>query len=284
VRPGPPPAVVGVLPRRASLTRKVAGKVTEGQVLAANVDLVFIVAPLPARLRPRGIERYLAMAWESGALPVVLLTKADLVEDPFSTLESVREIAIGVDVHVVSSLSGDGIDAVEALLPTGITAVIVGPSGAGKSTLINHLRGDSAIDTGPVRTDQKGRHTTIHRERHQRPGGGLIIDTPGLRELQLWQSEEGLARTFSDIEDLAAGCRFQDCAHDSEPDCAVAAAIAAGVLTRERLDGYNKLQREQRVLAARQDGRAQAERHRKVKVFSRAVREANALKRPGGTG
>jgi ribosome biogenesis GTPase / thiamine phosphate phosphatase len=273
LRGSQPASVVAVLPRRGALTRKVAGLVTEGQVLAANVDLILVVASLAARLRRRGIERYLTMAWESGALPVVVLTKSDLVEDAEASVAEIQQVAIGVDVYAVSGTSGEGVGAIEARLRAGITAVVVGPSGAGKSTLINRLAGDDRILTGEVSDDHKGRHTTTHRELHQLESGAMIIDTPGLRELQLWHSKEGLSRTFSDIEALAAECRFGDCAHDGEPGCAVAVAIATGVLSLDRLLGYRKLERELMVLEGRRDGRAQRERRRQIRVQSKALRQ-----------
>jgi ribosome biogenesis GTPase / thiamine phosphate phosphatase len=273
LRGSQPPSVVAVLPRRGALTRKVAGLVTEGQTLAANVDLILVVASLAARLRPRGIERYLTMAWESGAVPVVVLTKSDLVEDAEASVAEIRRVAIGVNVHAVSGTTGEGVGAIEARLRPGITAVVVGPSGAGKSTLINRLAGADRILTGAVRDDHKGRHTTTHRELYQLDGGAMIIDTPGLRELQLWHTEEGLSRTFSDIEALAAECRFGDCAHDGEPGCAVAVAVAAGILSLDRLLGYRKLERELVVLGGRGDRRAQRERRRQTRVQSKALRQ-----------
>jgi ribosome biogenesis GTPase / thiamine phosphate phosphatase len=273
LRGSQPPSVVAVLPRRGALTRKVAGLVTEGQTLAANVDLILVVASLAARLRPRGIERYLTMAWESGAVPVVVLTKSDLVEDAEASAVEIQRVAIGVDVHAVSGTTGEGVGAIEARLRPGITAVVVGPSGAGKSTLINRLAGADRILTGAVRDDHKGRHTTTHRELYRLDCGAMIIDTPGLRELQLWHTEEGLSRTFSDIEALAAECRFGDCAHDGEPGCAVAVAVAAGMLSLDRLLGYRKLERELVVLEGRGDRRAQRERRRQIRVQSKALRQ-----------
>ena len=273
LRGSQPTSVVAVLPRRGALTRKVAGLVTEGQVLAANIDLILVVASLAARLRPRGIERYLTMAWESGAMPLVVLTKLDLVEDAEASVAEIQRVAIGVDVCAVSGISGEGVGAIETRLRPGLTAVVVGPSGAGKSTLINRLAGADRIPTGEVRGDHKGRHTTTHRELYRLDGGAMIIDTPGLRELQLWHSDEGLSRTFSDIEALAAECRFGNCAHDGEPGCAVAVALSAGILSLDRLLGYQELERELMVLERRGDHRAQRERRRQIRVQSKALRQ-----------
>jgi ribosome biogenesis GTPase len=271
LRPGEGATITAVLPRSGALTRKVAGVVTSGQVIAANVDLVLVVAALSTHIRPRSIERYLTMAWESGAEPIVVLTKVDLAEDVEASVAAVVDVAVGVDVHAVSAVTGHGMDHIAARLHEGVTAVLVGPSGVGKSTLINWLLGGHSIKTGEVRDDQRGRHTTTHRELHHLASGGMVIDTPGLRELQLWHADEGFSKTFSDVEDLVSQCRFRDCGHRGEPGCAVAAALASGALSHDRFAGYKKLERELAVLARRSDGRARAEAHRRIRNFSRAI-------------
>ena len=276
VAPGEPPMIRTALPRRSALLRKAAGTETVGQVLAANLDLVLVVASLAAPLRPRGIERYLTMAWQSGAIPIVVLTKADIGDNVAAAAELVRSVAIGVDVLTVSCVTGEGIADLRARLVAGATAVLVGPSGAGKSTLLNQLGLVAQTLTGEVRQDQKGRHTTTRRELFTLPGGAMVIDTPGLRELQLWHGDEGLTRAFMDVVELAALCRFSDCGHDTEPGCAVNAAIADGALSRDRLDGYRDLERELGSLAVRADGRAQAQQRQRLRVMNRALRQAES--------
>ncbi|MHB8508142.1 MAG: ribosome small subunit-dependent GTPase A [Candidatus Dormibacteria bacterium] len=253
-----PPRVARVLPRRTALTRKIAGEVTEGQVMAANVDLVLVVASLGAELRPRGLERYLTIAWESGAEPIVVLTKADLSADLEAVASAVREVALNAEVRCVSSLTGEGMAELEARLSPGLAAVVVGPSGAGKSTLLNYLLGSDELATGAVRGDTRGRHTTTHREMFQLPGGALVIDTPGLRELQLWYADDGLAMAFRDLDELARDCRFSDCGHRDEPGCRVREAVAAGTLAEARVESYLALQGELAALALRGEGRVKA--------------------------
>jgi ribosome biogenesis GTPase len=265
-------SIVGVIDRRSVLVRKVAGQVAEGQVLAANVDRVIVTASLSSQVRERGIERYLTMAWESGATPVVVMTKSDLVDNPDDALGAVRDVANGVDVLAVSNVTGEGLDAVREVLQPGLTAVVVGPSGAGKSSLINGLRNSAELATGEVRADQKGRHTTTHRQLYHLPGGAMIVDTPGIRELQLWHSDDGIAMAFSDVEELAARCRFTDCAHHAEPGCAVLAAMEAGQLSAGRLASYRKLRRELAALAIRTDARAEAQQRRGWKQLTKAMR------------
>ena len=253
VRPGDVNVVEAVLPRRSAFVRHGAGNAATGQVLAANVDVVFVVVGLATPLNLRRIERFLALAWESGAQPVVLLTKADLCDDVDATLRSVTAVAPGAPVHAVSSVTGDGLDEVRGYLTPGSTVVLLGASGVGKSTLANRMLGAEHLATTAIRGDGKGRHTTTHRELIPLPGGAVLIDTPGLRGIQLWDAEEGLDLAFSDVEELLHGCRFTDCAHGTEPGCRVLEALADGRLEARRWESYRKLQRELRHIAAKTD-------------------------------
>lgn len=265
--------VRALLPRRSRLSRKAAGERAEEQVLAANVDTLWIANGLDLPLSFRRIERYLALGWESGALPVVLLTKADLAPaDAGQRKAEVESVAIGAPVHVISSVSGAGLDELQGYLAPGQTVALLGPSGVGKSTLINRLAGEELLRVGEVLADHRGRHTTTHRQLIRLPSGGMIVDTPGIRELQLWDSDEGIPDTFGDIEELAAGCRFNDCRHEGEPGCAVAAAIEAGQLAAPRLDNYHKLQREQAYLDRRKGPRADEENTRLMKTAMKTLR------------
>jgi ribosome biogenesis GTPase len=261
--------VQAVLPRRTSIVRAgVAPGVSRGQVLAANVDLVYIAEPAVPDVDLGRIERLLALAWESGAQPVVVITKADLAQ---VDLASVGAAAPGADIALVSALTGAGLD--EVRLRSGQTAVVLGRSGAGKSTLVNALAGADVMATNTVRAvDGRGRHTTAHRELLALPSGGMIIDTPGLRSVGLYDATDGLAQAFQDVEDLAMQCRFVDCAHDTEPGCAVTAAVATGDLTERRLTSWRKLQREAAWLASRTDARLRAEQTRRWKVIHKAMR------------
>lgn len=263
-----------ILPRRSRFSRKVAGDETQEQVLAANVDTVFLVTGLDGNYNPRRIERYLVTAWDSAASPVVLLTKADLCEEVPARVAEIEAIAPGVPVHAVSSLRREGLEAVRSYLLPGRTVALLGSSGAGKSTLINALLDEERLRTREVRvSDGKGRHTTSWRELILLPEGGLVIDTPGMRELSLWQAGEGLPATFEDVEALAAGCAFNDCRHEAEPRCAVGEAIANGSLPAERLESWRKLQGELRYMEIKQDQRAQIEQKRKWRVIHKAARD-----------
>jgi ribosome small subunit-dependent GTPase A len=279
-RGGGLPAITALLPRRTAIVRSTASRDSRGQVLAANVDTVAIAVSLAARFAPGRIERLLALAWESGARPVIVLTKSDLLEDPAREAGLIAETAAsapGVDVVACSAGTGTGIDAVTAVL-TG-TVVLIGPSGAGKSTLGNALLGADLLETGAVReADGKGRHTTVRRELLPMPGGGVLIDTPGVRGIGLFDASEGIRQTFSDLEELAEGCRFNDCAHATEPGCAVLAAVEAGELPRRRLDSYRRLQRENEWAAARGDARLRAEQQNRSKEISRSVRQMYKIK------
>jgi len=261
-----------VVPRRSAFIRKSAGTVTEAQVLAANVDVALIATALPGDLNERRLERYLTLAWESGAMPVVVLTKSDLTDDVGGALAQAGVAAPGVDAIAVSAVSGDGMDLLAAWLQPGRTAVLLGSSGVGKSTLVNRLLGTERQRTATVASTGKGRHTTTHRELVQLANGALLIDTPGIRELQLWTADDGLGSTFADLEAYAASCRFRDCVHDQEPGCAVRAAVASGKLAGERLEHWHRLRRELAFLARKQDERANAEQRSRVRSLTRGLR------------
>jgi len=262
-----------VLPRASAMTRGAAGQRSELQVLAANIDTVFVVHPIADPPNLRRIERELSLAWESGAVPVVVLTKADLSPDAETARAAVEAVAVGVAVLAVNALAVGGAEPLLAHVAGRRTAVLIGPSGAGKSTLINTLLGERRQATREVRvSDGRGRHTTVAREVIGIPGGGILIDTPGLRELGLTGSEEGIASVFPEIELLARSCRFRDCTHDDEPGCAVIAAVAAGALPAVRVASYRKLMREAEVAAARTDARLRGEEKRKGKILGRAIK------------
>jgi ribosome biogenesis GTPase / thiamine phosphate phosphatase len=270
--------IQSVLPRRTKFSRKTAWQAAEEQVLAANVDVVFIVTSLNEELSLRRLERYLILARESGAQAVILLTKADLADDVVGARASVESIAFDVPVHVLSSVTGEGLDDVRAYLGPGVTAALLGSSGVGKSTLVNTLAGEELLATREIRGDGQGRHTTTRRELVQLPGGALVIDTPGMRELQLWVAEEGLDEAFEDVTSLFAHCRFSDCRHESEPGCAVKAALADGTLQPERWESYLKLQAELALLERRIDKRAAAEERKRWRALSRFARQASRAK------
>jgi ribosome biogenesis GTPase len=253
-RPGEQAATVhAVLPRRSRFSRKAAGDETVEQVVAVNVDLVFIVCGLDGDFNVRRLERYLTLAWDSGARPVIVLNKADLCPDTEDRVATAEGVAFGVPVIVTSAATADGLEALRARLGPGLTGVFMGSSGVGKSSLVNALLGTSRQSVRAVREDDsRGRHTTTSRELVLLPGGGMVIDTPGMRELQLWVDEEGVDKAFTDVATLAAQCRFADCTHQSETGCAVQAAVASGLLDPKRLDSYRKLQREAQYVALRQ--------------------------------
>jgi len=269
-----------VLPRRSAILRNAAGLTTTAQTLAANVDVAFVVSSLGPDLEPRRIERYLVTIWESGATPEIVLTKADRLEDPWPLVTEVEAVAVGVPVHVVSAVTGQGCDPLRVRIGAGTTAVLLGSSGVGKSTLVNRWLGDEVMATHETRVDDdEGRHTTTHRQLLQLPGGGLVIDTPGLRELQLWNVGQGaLDATFSDVEDLAADCRFGDCTHVHEPGCAVLGAVESGELPGERLHSWRKLQRELHAIAMRHDALLRKEELRKWKLRTREGRARTRLR------
>jgi ribosome biogenesis GTPase len=268
------PLIEAVLPRTSAITRGDPGEGSDVQVLAANVDTVFVVHPIAEPANLRRVERELSLAWDSGAVPVVVLTKADLSVDPGAARVAVESIALGVDVLEMNALAYESVAPLLGYMSGHRTAVLLGPSGAGKSTIVNALLGRQRQETRAVRVgDQRGRHTTVARELIALPGGGVLIDTPGLRALGLTGSEEGITLTFSDIEQLSGACRFRDCAHQDEPGCAVQAAIASGALQAARLASYQKLMREATVAAARTDPRLRAEEDRKAKTISKAAKD-----------
>ena len=295
--------VEAILPRAGVLSRKMAGRNQLEQLVAANVDFAFLLAPVAAEPNARSLERYVALARAGGVAPVVLLTKADLCDVPAdgtaaapggaaaespaaapvvaaepartdvraAALAALAPVLAGVPVHVVSAATGEGLDALAPYLAPGTTVALLGPSGAGKSTLLNRLAGSSLAAVAEVRADGRGRHTTTRRELLTLPAGALVIDTPGMRELALWDAQEGVRDTFPEVEALAVSCRFGDCTHEREPGCAVRAAVEAGTLPAERLEGFLKLQREQerseklraeRARAAEPAGRPGARRRR----------------------
>lgn len=254
-----------VLPRKSAFSRKVPHSRTEEQIVAANVDSVFLVSGLDGEFNVRRIERYLTLAWDSGANPVIVLNKTDLCPDVEKPIEDLESIAVGVPIHLVSAKERQGLDTLRQYLTFGETVALLGSSGVGKSTLLNGLLGTERQPTAPVRErDGKGRHVTAHRELVFLPDGGMLIDNPGMRELQMWADHEALAETFDDISELASRCHFRDCRHDSEPGCAVQKALENGMLDAARLRSYQRLQREIQHLETRRDQKARlAERQRR---------------------
>ena len=268
-----------VLPRRAKLSRKAAGERAVEQILVANVDIAFVVMSLNADFNLRRLERYLGAIWESGAQPVVLLSKADLCADRQRAADEIASTAPIVDVHVLSAVTGEGLDALTPYIGLGKTVVLLGSSGVGKSTLINRLLGSEAQKTLEIRnSDDRGRHATSYRRLFLMPAGGVLIDTPGMREFQLWDGETGVDDVFDQISQLSANCRFRDCQHETEPGCAVLEAIADGTLDPARIGNYRKLRRELDFLDRRRDAAAQAEQKKLRKQRSRALRHHYKLK------
>jgi ribosome biogenesis GTPase len=286
--------IQAALPRRTAVTRRMPGSAAQEQVLAANVDLVVIVVAPGRDANPRRVERLLALAWESGAQPVVVLGRADLCPDHGSDvateLAGLAAVAPGVRIMALSCFTGQGVDEIAAMLTPGRTAVLLGSSGVGKSTLVNRLAGRDLLATGEVRDDGKGRHTTTTRQLVVLAGGGLVIDTPGLRELGLWTGRRGpgnpegaprsvgsgTSAAFGDVEALAAECRFDDCRHRTEPGCEVRDALADGRLAPDRFAAWEKLQREQAWVRRRADPLAAADRRRQVRALNRSMRAGKA--------
>ena len=270
---GDDPAVLqALLPRRTTVLRGAGRRHTTAQVLATNVDVLLLVTAAVPRAPLNRVERFLTLAWDSGARPVVVLTKTDLADDVPAQLRRIASAAPGADVVAASPITRDGVDDVAAQLGTGVTGALLGASGAGKTTLANALLDGGDLVTSRLRADGKGRHTTAWRELVVLPAGGVLLDTPGLRGVQLWDSAEGLEQTFSDVAQLAVDCRFRDCRHASEPGCAVLAAVAAGVLEERRVASYAKLLREQAWLAGRQDALARIEERRQWKIRHKEMR------------
>jgi ribosome biogenesis GTPase len=262
-----------VLPRRGALARKAAGTKTETQIVAANLDVVFVVTSANQDFNAARLARYLAAVWESGAQPVVLVAKADVCDDVDRIVGEAAAVAIGADVHAVSAVDGRGLDALASHLPPGRTAAFVGSSGVGKSTLINRLLGEERLATLPVRAhDDTGRHTTTSRQLIVLASGALVVDTPGMREFGLLDAEDGLAAAFADVEEAARSCRFRDCRHASEPGCAVLAAVESGTLAPERLEQWRALGRELAFQRRKEDVRAMLEEKRRWKAVGKAVR------------
>jgi ribosome biogenesis GTPase / thiamine phosphate phosphatase len=277
---GSPTIVQAVLPRRTAFMRsageeRLAGSLAAEQVLAANVDVAFVVAGMDGDFNLRRIERYLAVAWSGGATPVIVLNKADVAADAEGLRVAAAAVAPGVEVHAISALQGDGVEPLrDAHLARGRTAVVLGSSGVGKSTLVNALAGEERQRTAAVRDDDsRGRHTTTHRELVRLPGGALLIDTPGIRSLGVAGAADGIDTAFADIADLALSCRFSDCRHAGEPGCAIAAALSDGSLSADRLASHRKLEREAAYVARANDPLLQAEERRKWKAIHVAVNQ-----------
>jgi ribosome biogenesis GTPase len=265
-----------VLDRRSKFSRKIAGKKTEEQIVAANVDVVFLVSSLNSEFNLRRMERYVTLAWESGARPVIVLNKCDLSEDPERLRSETEAAASGVRVILASAFRGDGVPEIREIMQgnpeqskdrsANVTAALLGSSGVGKSSLINAVLETELLDTGAVReSDDRGRHTTTARHLIVAPGGGVLIDTPGMRELQLWDASEGITQAFGEIEELASKCKFRDCKHQAEPGCAVRAAVESGDLDAERLESFHKLGREEKFVAAKLDDAVRAAQTKELK-------------------
>ena len=270
--------LLAVEPRRTAIVRAAASGESRAQTLVANVDLVLVVVPAFPVPRLGIVERLVALAWDTGATPVVVITKADLAAEPEAVRRDIAMGAVGCEVLMVSATTGEGMAALDGLDQAGLTLCLVGRSGAGKSTLANALLGSEQMAVTEVRRDGKGRHTTTHRELMSLPGGGVLIDTPGLRGVGLWIAEDGVAQTFPEIEELAGHCRFGDCRHETEPGCAVTEAIETGDLPQRRLDSWRKLEREAVWMATRHDARLRKARQREWRQISLANRRSGTVR------
>jgi ribosome biogenesis GTPase len=264
-----------VLKRRTKLSRKAAGEALEEQVIAANLDAVFVITALNQDFSARRLERFMAVCRESSATPVILLNKLDTCADPAPYLAEANAVAAGAPVVALSAVTGAGTDVLGEWIKPGRTIGFVGSSGVGKSTLVNRLLGTDNIRTFATRaSDERGRHTTTHRQMFLLPGGGILLDTPGMREMQFWDAEQGLAKAFDEIDGLASACRFRNCGHDSEPGCAVKAGLETGAVTIERLESWRKLKRELKARTARLDPAKTAAEKRRVRAVNKASKKA----------
>lgn len=268
--------VLEVLPRKSKFSRQAAGRRSQEQVVAANVDTVLLMSSLNNDFNLRRLERYLVLAWESGARPAIVLSKSDLcsADELQGCLSEAEAVACGVPIHPISALHRKGLEALDAYLSAGQTVALLGSSGVGKSTLANCLAGQDLLPVREIRAgDDRGRHATTQRQLIQLPQGGMLLDTPGMRELQLWEGRQGLSETFEDIESLARLCRFRDCSHQTEPDCAVQEALGQGQLDEGRWGSYQKLQREIRHSETRRDQKAALAEKQRIKRLHRHYRE-----------
>ncbi|QUW23466.1 ribosome small subunit-dependent GTPase A [Sporosarcina sp. Marseille-Q4063] len=263
-----------ILPRTSLFSRKVAGMTIAEQIIAVNIDIVFLVMSMNNDFNARRLERYLVAAYDSGATPIVVLTKKDMCDDTSFYIEVAQNIALGAEIFAVSNVTGEGIDELTALLKNNKTAALLGSSGVGKSSIMNAICGSEMMAVQGIREDDaKGRHTTTHRELIKIPTGGILIDTPGMREFQLWDNNESLDSGFQDINDLANNCKFIDCQHNNEPGCAIQNALSTGELAEDRYSSYLKLQKELAFLDRKLDRAAQATERNKWKKITKSMRK-----------